>query len=304
MALSSLLLVAALLFGSVRVVAQSSETLEPVIASMEGWLQARRLAPAFELQTLRRGSRPDDSAARSLKLELRFLTGGTDQAEEDRRFVSALQQFDRANNTSVAEALFFKLVHLAQIAPEDAYVTVDVLEKTYEIVADPSSGRPHFHLKRDRDVRVEVSLPGTSARQPHTTIPGVVQAGALPDLVQRFLTDFFTRRNAAARLPAPRFSLKPLTSRYVGMDVEGIRRIVIPKEDFWESLQISVQMYDTPEGRLATCYLDGGFSTGFGSRLPAREGYTDLAVKYQADLERFANELMRGLQVYLATTGR
>lgn len=284
------------------------ETLARVRGAMDGWFQARGLAPAFELQKLRWGPRDNDPAAQWLKLELRFMPEGTDPDHEDQRFAAALQQFQRANATSLAEALFFKLVHLADIRRADARITVAVLGDTFAVVRDRASGRLRFEPTSDRQARRAVQLPGLAdavpPQRPQANVPGVIQEAALRDRVQRFLQDFFASRNSKARLPAPQVTLKPLEPDYVGMEVAGIRRIVITDGDFWERLQVSVELRDNAQGRRAVCYLDGGYAPGLGRRLPAADGYTDMSNKHQADLERFADELMRGLQDHLARDSR
>jgi len=288
--------------------AHAPETLARVRSAMDGWFQARGLAHAFELQKLRWGPRADDPAAQWLKLELRFLTEGTDQDHEDQRFAATLQQFQPSNDRSLAEALFFKLVHLADIPREDARITVAVLGDTFAVARERASGRLRFEPTSDRLARRAVQLPdlvdAVPAQRLRANVPGVIQASVLPDRVQRFLQDFFAHRNSEAHLPAPRLALKPLEPDYVGMEVAGIRRIVITGGDFWERLHVSIELRDTAQGRRAVCYLDGGYAPGLGLRLPAADGYTDMSNKHQADLDRFADELMRGLQDHLARDGR
>ena len=97
---------------------------------VDRWLQSRSLASAFELQKVRWAS-PDDPAAKSSKLErleLNSRNRDTDQDLEDRRFVDVLKQFQEANGTSLAEALLYKLVHLADVKRSDARVRIAVLD--------------------------------------------------------------------------------------------------------------------------------------------------------------------------------
>jgi hypothetical protein len=120
--------------------------------------------------------------------------------------------------------------------------------------------------------------------------------------VQQYLEDFFTRKNREANRPAPQFSLKPLESDYVGLDVQGVRQAVIGSRDYWEYLQISIELRGSPSFQRIVCYLDGGYAAGLGTRVPDMNTYTDFAKGYQADLERFADQLLRGLQEYLASS--
>jgi hypothetical protein len=282
--------------------AQAPEPLTRVRGAMDDWFKARGLASTFEVQKLRWGPRSDDPAAQWLKLELRFVTEGTDQEQEDQRFAGAVQKFQLANNAPLADTLFFKLLHVADIPLEETRITVAVLEHTFAIVRDRASGRLRFELTLDRQVRTEVQLAGlvgaTPAQQPQANVPGLIQAAALPDQVQRFLQDFFARRNSAARLPhhsspAAHAALWAWMSR-------AFAGIVIASEilgEFCRSLSIG----DTAQGRLAV--LPGWWLCGREWACSRPVTATPFG-KHQADLERFANELMRALQGHLARAGR
>jgi hypothetical protein len=288
----------------------SPEALALVRSSVDRWPQSRSLASAFELQKVRWARRADDPAAKWLKLELRFVTQDTDQDLEDRRFVDVLKQFQEANGTSLAESLLYKLVHLADVKRSDAQVSIAVLEHTYALERDPDSGRMIFGPTFIRQLRRTVALPGwaevANSRRQQASVPGTVQPGVLRDLVESFLQDFFARKNSEAGLPAPQLLLKPLEPDFVGMEVFGIRKLVIPDSKFWEHLEISIDLDETAQGRRAVCHLDGGYAPGvFGwGGLPAADGYTDIMNEYRSDLERFADMLMRALQEHLAHVSR
>jgi hypothetical protein len=280
-----------------------------VRSSIANWLEARSLTATFEVEKLRWIPTDKDPNTLWLALDLRFISQGTDQEQENERFLRTLQQFQQVYHGSFPESLFFKLVHAGGIKPAEARVAIMVVEDTFVVAREPGSGELRFEHASPRQVRRQVELPaataaGAAAPGPQATAPAALQSPSLEGEVQRYLEDFFAARNRDARRAAPQLTRKPFEPDYVGIDVAGIRNVVISRSDYWESLQISIQITNTPQGRRAVCYLDGGYAPGLGQRLPARGGYTDFATRHQADLEQFADQLMRGLQDHLLRSAR
>jgi hypothetical protein len=284
---------------------RSPEALGAIRGAVEGWIMADGLSESFEVQKLRWGSRADDPSAHWLKLELRFLTQGTDQDLEDRRFLRRLEEYRGTAGLTLPEALFYKLVHLSQIPRGDAYVAIGVLGRTFETLRDQNSGRIIFRETEERLIRRPLMLQGVVAPGPERKAEAPLRVGDssddLPRRVQLYLQDYFSLKNKAAGLKPPQVQLKPLEQDYVGMEVAGIRKVVVTDKNYWEQLQISIEIRKDGGEPRAVCYLDGKYASGIGLRLPAADAYTDMDPAYRLELERFVDALLRGLQEHLAS---
>jgi hypothetical protein len=284
---------------------RSTEALAAIRSAVERWIIADELSESFEVQKVRWGTRADDPSAQRLKLELRFVTQGTDQGLEDRRFLQRLKEYRGTAGVTLPEALFYKLVHVAQIPRADAYVAIGVLSRTFETLRDQDSGRIVFRETGDRLIRRPLMLQGSAEPGPERKAEASLRAGAgsndVARRVQRYLQDYFSLKNRAAGLNPPQLHLKPIEQDYVGIEVEGIRRVVVTDKTYWEQLQISIEIRTDGAERRAICYLDGKYASGIGSRLPAADAYTDLDPAFRPELERFVDTLLRGLQEHLAS---
>jgi hypothetical protein len=284
---------------------RSPEALGATRGAVERWITADGLSESFEVQKLRWGTRADDPSAQWLKLELRFLTQGTDQDHEDQRFLCRLEEYQGTVGLPLPEALFYKLVHLAQIPRGDAYVAIGVLGRTFETLRDRNSGRIVFRETEDRLVRRPLMLQGVIAPGPERKAEASLRVGAgsddLPRRVQRYLQDYFLLKNKTAGLKPPQVQLKPLEQDYVGMEVAGIRKVVVTDKNYWEQLQISIEIRNDGGERRAVCYLDGKYASGIGLRLPAADAYTDMDPAFRPELEGFVDALLHGLQEHLAS---
>jgi hypothetical protein len=286
--------------------AESRPDLARVQAQLNSWLQDAGLAPTLTLQRLGWGKRADDASVPWLMLELSFVKRDTKQQDETMRFEQMLKQFEIERGMPLADVLFYKLVHSAQIARRDARVTVAVLEDTYAVLRDPTSGALHFGPASIRATRSPTTLhvDGTSPLGTRVAplVPGV-GVGSLPARVRDYLVDFFARHNSTAGRPAPLVERKQLESDYVGLEVTGLRKLVITDSDYWERLQVSVELRQDARGARAVCYLDGGYAPGLGAKWPAVGSYTDIEKNYRTQLQTFSDVLMEGLQKYLAGGG-
>ncbi|MCI0539708.1 MAG: hypothetical protein L0Z50_31250 [Verrucomicrobiales bacterium] len=287
---------------------RSPEALASVRQGVERWIDASGLAESFEVQKLRWGARSDVRKSQWLKLELRFNSQDTDQNLEDARFRHRLDQYQGTAGWTLPETLFYKLVHLSGVPRSNACVAIHVLSTTVEILLDPATG--HFEVREaaGRQTRRTVALPGIVPRSADRVAEVGLQAGGdigdLPGRVQHYLTHFFVSRNQQVGLNPPRMTLKPLEPDYAGIEVAGIRRVVLTENEFWEQLQISIDLRRDGLGWRAVCHLDGKYASGRGGRLPNQDNYRDMDTDFRPAVERFIDVLLRGLQEHLASDSR
>jgi hypothetical protein len=282
---------------------QTREGRATIASQLTQWLQADGLAQQIELQKLRWGSRIDNPLARWLKLELRFRAQSTDQAQEDRRFEQLLSQYQGVAGSDLPQTLFYKLAHAAGLPRGDLYVAIAILGRSLEVFLDRSSGQLLVRTADDRVIRRSVPLVLTSLAG-KAGANSVVLGGQNPSLelarqVQYVLSQYFERMNRLAGLPAPRLSLSPLEPNYSGIDVEGVRQLVITDKRYWERLQVSIELHQEAGQIRAVCYLDGKYAAGLGTRLPTDDAYADMDPSYRTQLERFVASLLQKLQADL-----
>jgi hypothetical protein len=285
--------------------------LDAARAEVARWLSDNGLAAVLDVQRLAWTSPKNDSSRRRLQLDLGFRSEGGETPEAaSERFDRSFTAFRGAGQTDLAQALFYKLVHLAGVPRADAFVAIHVQDENFGIELDATQGRPVMRgdTGRTRLIRRSVGVPeygspGTSAGRGGIALAAV--GTELPRRVQRFLQTYFERSAADARRPAPRVELKPLEPNYAGIEVQGLRQFVLPAQPYWERLHVSIELQaDTGGGSRAVCYLDGRYAAGLGTRLPPLTDYVDdMDPKFRSELERFADRLLLALQQELARGG-
>ncbi|MDJ0740367.1 MAG: hypothetical protein QNJ91_11655 [Gammaproteobacteria bacterium] len=272
---------------------------------IERWLAAEGLAQDLELQKLRWGPHADNPDAKWLKLELRFVSQGTNQDQENRRFQQLLERYRGIAGTSLPDRLFYKFLHASGVQRRDAYVAIGVLTRTFESRYDPTAGQLAFRETDDRLIRRSTLLrmPVQTAqvlRKPVGLGFGREDPDDLPRRIQHALQRFFLQHNQQAGLPPPQLTLKPLERWYAGIEVQGTRKLVLTDKNYWERLQVSIELHAEGDEVRAVCYLDGMYAAGLGSRLPAEDGYADMDPAYRPELERFVDALLHDLQADFA----
>ena len=283
---------------SSNVALRSPEALVVIRDAFERWIMDDGLSQSLEVQKVRYGPRADNPSAQWLKLELRFITQNTDQDAEDRRFLEWLEEYRGKTGVTLPEAIFYKLVHAAQIPRADAYVTIKVVERDFETLRDQDAGRIVFRERPNRLIRQPLMLQGIVEPKPEHKAETPSRAGtASNDLsrrVERYLQDYFSLKNKTG-LDPPKVDTVDLEQDHVSIEVEGIKNVVLTGKDYWEQLQISIDIQ--VDGR-AVCYLDGKYATGIGGFLPAADSYKDMDMnpEFRQKLDRFGKTLKLDLQ--------
>lgn len=277
-------------------------------SSLQNWLQQTRLAEHFEFQKLRHISTSsdgkDDPTKKSLQLGLLFLTNETEETKAVNQFVDVLNQYQITNGSSLPEAIFYKLIHACDWPRGDALVDIYVLEDTVTVFLDSASREVVIRAISQRDtVRQAIIL----ALIPNTKVTGsnqiplkgpkLTDPNALARRIERFFENYFAEGNRKAHLDYPQFSLEPVESDYVGLKVAGVKRQVLPSDNYWEKITVSVEIKSVPDGQKLVCYLSGKYASGLGSRLPSEDNYAEIE---ESKLRGFTGTILRKLQDYIA----
>jgi hypothetical protein len=273
---------------------------------IDSWFVTSGLSDNFRVKKVRLVSRRESTSARWLALEVQFVTASTNQDEEDRRFQYSIKEYRGIAGLTFPEKLFYKFVHVSGVPRTDAVVYLNVLENVYEILYDRKQKQIVFRESEGRFIRKSIALdkiiqpfPNRKAEVPIST--GLAAWDVAPR-VQNFLRDYFLSKNREAGLPPPQFILRPVETDYAAVDVQGIRKQVIVQGNYWEKLQISIELKDGPQGRQAVGVIDGYYAPGLGLRVPT--SYTDMESEYHTQLEAFTDSLLHDLQRSLAAGGR
>jgi hypothetical protein len=301
--------------GPATVAAQATrepEALAPHKASLQRWLAQADLSKDLAVEKLRWDSHPAPDAAKNqeaLRLELRFLTKDTDQAAEDKRFQQFLERYQTAYGETALERVFYKLIHECQVTRQEAAVTIRVIQKDYVLFFDPATADLRLQAKADRSIPKEVplDLSRSAATGRSQASLGTLQATdrrALTGAIDGFLRDYFGAANHKANLPGPKFDPDDVQNRdhdHVGFVVRGIKSQVLTQRNYWEEIEISIDVVQAPSGLKLMCHIDGYYAGGIGSRLPDEDAYEDMRKTYKGQLKTFADGLLLQLQRRIET---
>jgi hypothetical protein len=276
--------------------------------SLQNWLQQTRLTEHFEFQKLRHLSASsegeDDPTRRSLQLGLLFLTKETEETKAVEQFVDVLNQYQVTNGSSLLEAIFYKLIYACDWPRSDALVNIYVLEDTVAVFLDSASRGLIIRPISQRDtVRQTITL----ALIPNTKVIGpsqillkdskLTEPNGLARRIEQFFESYFAEANQKAHLDHPQFSLEPVEPDYVGLKVAGVKRQVLPSDNYWEKIAISVEIKSVPNGQKIVCYVSGKYASGLGNRLPSEDNYAEIE---ESKLRGFTGTILRKLQDYIS----
>lgn len=298
-----------LLAGIVTAQTQSPAAIpESAQSDFQKWLREAHLVEHLDFQKLRRISTSsvtkDDPAKRSLQLALLFLTDETEETKAVGKFVDLLNQYQVTNGVSLPETIFYKLIQTCDWPRADAVVEIFVLEDTFAVYLDSATRQVVIREINQRDsVRQPITLPLTAVTA--SSGPGLaVLKGAKPTdpntlarKIEGFFENYFVEANRKAQLHDPQFSPEPIEADYVGLKVAGVKRQVLPSDNYWEKITISVEIKSVPEGQKLVCYLSGKYASGLFGRLPSDNDYADIE---ESKLRSFTGTILRRLQDYFA----
>ena len=263
------------------------------------WLADSDLSPAFELQKVRWGRRPDQPEREWLKLELTLKPAGWDPHAEDARFKALLQDYRGKGGATLAETLFYKFVEVGGVARADAVVNVFLIGGSYavfiedtnhELVVQPGAGR-----STERFVDLEALAPTTARRRNEVDLPVRGASDDPAPRIRSFLIDYFQKKGDAVRVTAG-----PHEPYYARVTVEGLRKTVMRGNSYWERLEVSIAVTNGKNGPRAICLVSGKYASGRGARLPDASAYYDMDPDHRAELESFVDQMLASLQESLA----
>jgi hypothetical protein len=276
--------------------------------NFEQWLQNSDLKDKLEVEKLRwrtpegveagnqQGKQQDKPI---LTLELLYLGHRPDSVQETQGFAALVRTYRSSTGASLSEALFYKLVQLADTRRSEAVVQIFVVDATYEIAFNTSSGRLTCVARNNRDPTMRnLSLDLTSAsrgvNRQAVALGSHLSPTELPATIEGSLTGFFNRMKAAHIWPKER------GPGYAAVRADGFRRVVLPEQNYWERLYVSILVSDLDKGGTAVCMLTGHYAVGHGPSQPADDSYADMDPKYSAELSHFGDNLLQNLKRDLA----
>ncbi len=309
-----------ILFLSVAMISLASqgpctEDLTFHTTSLRHWMETVTLGDSLELEKLRWVSHLVSDSGKSqdaLQLDLRFLTEGSSQEDEDSRFQDFLDGYSTTHGETVPERVFYKLVHECGIGQQDAIVTVRVVRKDYVIFIDPATSELAVRTRTDRGISKEVplDLPSHAAiGQPATlsVTPRALDRRALTMLIDSFLRDYFRVANRRTNLPEPIFSPDDVENRdhdHVGFVVRGLKSQVLTSKNYWEEIELSIDLVQAPGGVKLICHVDAYYAGGIGSKAPDESAYEDMRRSYFPQLKTFTDGLLLQLQRHIEAGGQ
>jgi hypothetical protein len=85
----------------------------------------------------------------------------------------------------------------------------------------------------------------------------------------------------------------------VAFAAAGFKQQIIRSHNYWERLQVSMELSSSADGWKLTCYFDGRYASGLGRRKPAEDAYSDMDAAFRADLNTYATSVLSRLQQYV-----
>lgn len=281
--------------------AQTPEGLRDAIPGiqdrLEHWLASSDLAGALAIEKLRWIGRPEPAgdAVNWLQLDVRVRDRGTGLENGNARFIELARTYRGALGRDLGETMFDKLVHVSGVPRADAAVNFLLPDRGYSVTFDAAKGRLRWLEQSQRYLRRPVDLTGLGTQKNRSgTVALTAPADDVAARVEAFLRAYF------GKMPGASLTVKPLERAYAGVVVEGVRGIVIAGRTYFERLEIGFDIFLHESPPRAVCHIDGRYASGIGSRLPVLTSYTDMDPAYRAELEKFADAMIRELQTYLS----
>lgn len=290
-ALLAIMSVPILAFGQ----AQGEISLDRTRGAFQKWLNATGLSEQFELNRVRFTSPTPDVTEKVLELDLRFKTAGTNAKEEQERFRSLLEEYQRSNNVFLPAKLFYKLLFFSGVEERRAVVRIRVMENSVEVRLDPKSLTLVVEGTVNRNI-VERSLQLAGGPEGQELKLPPARLNRLAEELEDFFVKRFTEANKEAGLEQPSFARAPRSPMHLNLIVTGVKKQAMKQQNFWEKLQLIVHVTRLEEGAVQMhLYVDGHYAPGIGKRLPDDRAYDTHPID-ALQLNAFADGLMRDIQ--------
>ena len=266
-------------------------------ATLQTALTGDGLTNDLEILRLSRGDHPDPAQNRQTwRLEFRFIPGGT-QDEAGAKF----QQF-LAAHPALPEHWFYRVVHLLDADRRSVSLHFYVVENEYAVYFDTASSQLVIQRGANRSIRTSLSLSAPSLGTPDRSAT-INRIGLKEQDISAAIRKYFDQYFGAMKVSGAKAETawKDLTDPdYLRLTVTGMKHQVIPSHNYWERLNLSIELKQETAGWKLACYADAWYAAGLGSSRPGEGSYHLIDGKdFGMDLETYSEHLLAGLQRYL-----
>jgi hypothetical protein len=219
---------------------------------VNAWLTSAGLARNLKIIRIGDGPHPDPHFAfdRMIRhLELRFVTAGSDRAEEAARFEKLLADYQRDHASALSEKLLYEFVDAFALDPRNACVDLHLYDTIYYVYFSSSDGSLVVSKGGDRAAydAFSVTIPALAPQEQfhaHLGQQSAPDPKAVRDAVERFLRAYL----GSVRIKGgPKPEILTDVHRqdgYLRLLVNGAKGMVT--DGYWEWLDIAVFFHQDP----------------------------------------------------------
>jgi hypothetical protein len=295
---TGLLLFALCLFAAFS--SQAQPTLDAAFLSqqrtlIEKWLEQTGLQKQFEVLKLRLGAHPDATAGdkSAYRLELRFRSQSSSESLNDANFDSFLSSQAQNMGQPFPAYCFYKFVNLIGVSRELASVHFNTLESEYMVYLDTSQ-QLVMQKATLRSLNRQVASIGLKTSKGNAVmIESTLASEDLARRIQSFLDSYL---KGAASDPKPELVFKPKERASVRVVAYSMKGRVIRSHNYWEKLELSLELKPDGQKWEVACYYDGEYAAN-ASKPPDAGAYdASMAKGFPTELNTYITGLLAELQ--------
>jgi hypothetical protein len=225
------------------------------IASEEkfkAWLTSSALAGKFDIIRIGVGPNPDRHFALDgmiQHLELRFVTAGSDEAEEAARFEKLLADYQRDHARSLPEKLLYEFADLLGVDPRNACVDLHLFDVVFDVYISRSDGSLVVSKGGERAAfdAFSVTIPATAPQEQfrtHIAKQSAPDPKAVRDAIEKFLRTYLASVQAKGSPTPVIITDAHRQDGFLRLLVNGAKGMVT--DGYWEWMDIAVLFHEEP----------------------------------------------------------
>lgn len=236
--------------------AQASDSTTANSSENEGrvkaWLTSAGLANKFDIIRIGAGPHPDPAFAFDemiQHLELRFVTAGSDRAEEAARFEKLLADYQRDHASALPEKLLYEFVDAFALDRRNACVELHLYDTIYYVYFSRGDGSLVVSKGGDRAAydAFSVTIPASAPQEQFRTHLGQQSAPdpkTVGDAVEKFLRTYLGSVQVKGGPKPEILTDVHRQDGYLRLLVNGAKGMVT--DGYWEWLDIAVFFHQDP----------------------------------------------------------